>query len=119
VDATDDELARMEELWAERADGATGTFAANLAEAAPVIAAASHQLGAEAAEEIAAALASGETTVQQVIDDYDLTGIRVDADTGEVITALDELPGYASGVEAEVEVYADPTNARVAIGDFM
>jgi len=36
-----------------------------------------------------------------------------------VVTKIDELPGYAADTEAEVEVGADPTNARVAIDGLM
>lgn len=119
VDATDEELARMEELWSQRADNVTDAFAQTLMDSAPVMAAAAHQLGEDAVAEIAAKLATGETTLNQVIEDYNLVGIEVDADTGKVITKIDELPEYAAGTEAEVSVSADPTNARVAIGDFL
>src|SRR5690606_20304399 len=93
--------------------------ARNLEDAPAVIAAAAHQLGAETAAEIAAALAAEETTINDVIENYDLVGIEVDAETGKVVTALEELPGYAAGVDATVEVDADPTTERVGVNGFM
>lgn len=72
VTASDEELARMESLFAERTGAATGAFATTLDTSSPIIAAAAAQLGQEAAAEIAAKLAAGTTTVQQIMYDYQL-----------------------------------------------
>jgi TP901 family phage tail tape measure protein len=72
VDASDEELARLEELFAQRATTATGAFASTLDTAAPVIAAAAAQLGSGAAAEIARALADGTATIAEIMWDYKL-----------------------------------------------
>lgn len=72
VNASDEELARMEGLFAERSAAATGAFAQKLTDSKTVIAAASAQLGQGAADEIAGKLSSGTATVAQIMTEYGL-----------------------------------------------
>lgn len=97
VNASDEELARMEGLVAERTGAATSAFANTLNIAAPVIAAAGAQLGQDAAREIATKLANGTSTVEQIMRDYGLKidginpTVRVTAATYEASLALDSI----------------------------
>jgi len=90
VNASDEELARLETVYGQRSSDATGRFANVLRTAGPVLAAIMGQAGTAAANEAAAKLASGEMTLQQVIDAYDLD-FQVDADTGQAESAVQAL----------------------------
>src|SRR5690606_11462480 len=74
VNASDEELARMETLFAERSQGAADQYAATLASPAvqTLIAGAAAQLGDDAAREIAEKLAAGTATVAEIMHDYEL-----------------------------------------------
>ncbi|CAN5425005.1 hypothetical protein BH09ACT9_BH09ACT9_00740 [soil metagenome] len=72
VNASGDELAKLDGVVAEKAGQATGTFANTLNVSGPVIAAAAAQLGQGAADEIAAKLAGGTYTVEQIMTEYKL-----------------------------------------------
>lgn len=72
VNASDAELAKMEGLFGQRSKTATDAFANTLNSAAPVIAAAGAQLGQKTAKEIAAKLAAGTHTVEEIIAEYGL-----------------------------------------------
>ena len=72
VDATDEQFALLEGIVGERSGNAMNMFATTLDTSAPIIAAAAAQLGEGAAAEIAAALAAGTATVQQIMHDYEL-----------------------------------------------
>lgn len=84
VNASDAELDKMDELFAQRSAEATGAFATTLADAQIVIAAAAGQLGQEAANEIAAKLAAGTHTVAQIMEEYglEIAGIRPQVQIG-------------------------------------
>lgn len=90
VNASDDELARLEAVYGERSSNATSRFANVLRTAGPVLAAIMGQAGTAAASEAAAKLAAGEWTLQQAIDAYDLD-FQVDADTGQAQHAVDRF----------------------------
>jgi TP901 family phage tail tape measure protein len=75
VNASSDELARLETLFAEQAGNATGAFATRLTDSKTVIDAASAQLGTDAANEIATKLSAGTATVEQILVDY---GIKIE-----------------------------------------
>ncbi|RFA12642.1 phage tail tape measure protein [Subtercola boreus] len=72
VNASGDELAKLDAVVAEKVGQSVGTFANTLSTSAPVIAAAAAQLGQGAADEIATKLANGTATVEQIIADYKL-----------------------------------------------
>jgi len=72
VNASDEELARMEGLFAERSAAATGAFAQKLTDSKTVIAAAAAQLGQGAANEIAGKLSAGTATVAEIMTEYGL-----------------------------------------------
>lgn len=95
VNASDAELERMEGLFGQRSATATNAFATTLYSSAPVIQAAAAQLGAGAAAEIAAKLASGTYTVEQIMAEYDLkisnTVPTVDVDTSGAQAKLRQL----------------------------
>jgi TP901 family phage tail tape measure protein len=97
VNASDEELARMETLFGQRSETATGAFASTLNSSAPVIAAAAAQLGEGAAAEIAAKLASGTYTVEQIMAEYGLKiegidpTVTVNADTADATNKLDSV----------------------------
>lgn len=103
VNASDAELERMEGLFGQRSATATGAFANTLYSAAPVIQAASAQLGAGAAAEIAAKLASGTATVEQIMAEYDLkisgTVPTVDVDTSGAQAKLRQLNETLRGIQ--------------------
>jgi TP901 family phage tail tape measure protein len=90
VNASDDELARLEVVYGQRSAEATGEFADNLRTAGPILSAIMGTAGKEAADEAARKLASGEATLQQVIDQYDLDFV-VDADTGAARSKIQQL----------------------------
>ena len=96
VNATDEELARMEALFGERSADALAAFATTLDTASPIIAAAAAQLGEEAAREIAAKLAAGTTTVEQIMYDYGL-----------------KIEGYSPSIDI------DTTNAQIKLDRFI
>ncbi|GAB2613535.1 phage tail tape measure protein [Pseudactinotalea suaedae] len=110
VDASDDELARLEAVYGQQADNATAAFAENLAAAGPILGQIGAQLGAEAAAEAASAVASGEKTIQDVINEYSLQGVTfdVDADTGPADAALQDFINRRRHLTIQARVNADP-----------
>ena len=99
VNGSADELAKAEALFAEKAENATGAFALKLQQSQAVIAAAAAQLGQDAANEIAAKLASGTSTVEQIMAEYKLKveGVVpvVDVNTS---TAMAKLAAFRSAI---------------------
>ena len=81
VDASDEELARLEGIVAERSQTAMDVFAMTLDSSAEVIAAAAAQLGEDAATEIAEKLAAGTADMQQIVEDY---GLVIESEKPEV-----------------------------------
>ena len=92
VDASDDEIARLEGVLGTGATNGVNAFANTLLLSGPVIAAAGAQLGAGAAAEIATALASGTTTVEEVIRQY---GLVIEGYTPTVRLNADATPARA------------------------
>jgi TP901 family phage tail tape measure protein len=93
--ATDEQLAQLEPLVAQRVGDATETFATTLSDASPVIAAAGAQLGQTTADEIARKLQEGSATVESIMWDYKLRieGVspRMQLDT---TMAYDEMQNF-------------------------
>lgn len=111
VNASDEELQRMEALFGERAGNATGQFATTLTSAAPIIAAAGRQLGQGAANEIAAKLAAGTHTVEDIMREYELEveGVRprINVDTANAIAEIDALRARAAAsIQMRVDTVA-------------
>lgn len=94
VNATDDELARMEELFGQRSETATMNFATALSDSAPLISAVAATLGNDAAVEIATKLANGTATVESIMAEYGITieglnpTVNVDANTDDATREL-------------------------------
>ena len=107
VNASDEELARLEGVYAQQSTDATNAFAANLRGAGPVLAAIMGKAGTDAANEAAAKLASGEATLRQVIDAYDLD-FDVDAETGLAQASVDRFVTLNNGRVVRIRVDADP-----------
>ncbi len=110
VDASEDELARMESAFGQGATDAASTFADNLQNAGPVISEVMRVAGDDAAAAAAEALASGTSTLQDVIDQYGLS-IKLDTDEAEA-----ELEEFRFGVNdlpptAEVTAVMETTDA--------
>lgn len=95
VTASDEELAQAEILFGERADAATGAFAQHLQDSQLVIAAVAAKYGQTAADEVAAKLASGTVSVEQIMEDYRIAveGVTpvVDVDTATALTKIQTL----------------------------
>ncbi|GLU88958.1 phage tail tape measure protein [Agromyces sp. NBRC 114283] len=102
VNASDDELAKMDELFAQRSQEATGAFATKLDESQTVIKAASGQLGAEAAAEIAQKLASGTSTVEQIVKEY---GLKIEGMRPQVKIGTEEA-------QANLDAFFESNNGR-------
>lgn len=109
VNASEDELARLEAVFGQTGDEATGAFATALAGAGPVLRTIMSTQGAEAAQAAADALASGETTLQDVIDQYDLD-FEIDADTGMATSTLNAWTTTNNG--KRITVYVDMAGGR-------
>ncbi|MFT0849033.1 phage tail tape measure protein [Actinomycetaceae bacterium L2_0104] len=103
VDASDEELARMEELFAEGGSDAASTFADNLQNSGPVIAEVMRVAGEDAAAAAAEALASGETTLQEIIDQYDLD---ITLNTDEAEAGIDSVNEGLASIPSETTTNA-------------
>lgn len=90
VNASDDELARLEDVYSQRSDEATGAFAANLSSASPVLAEIMRTAGADAVGKAAEELSSGKKTMQDIIKEYNLN-FTVDAKTGQAIENIRQV----------------------------
>lgn len=101
LDGTDEQLSQFEASIGQSFDNYTTSWANNLHDAAPVITAASAQLGADAAKEIAAKLSDGTTTIEDVIRDYGLVlganPLEVPLDTE---LTLDQLAGLVEAIDS-------------------
>ena len=112
VNASDEELARMEELFGQRSVTATGNFATALNDAGPVIRAAAATLGTDAAVEIATKLANGTATVEQIMAEYGITidglnpTVNVNANTEDASRELNNFIGTWNGKTISVSTAA-------------
>ncbi|WP_207632097.1 phage tail tape measure protein [Occultella kanbiaonis] len=90
VNASDEELARLEAVYGQRADEATTAFADELRLAGPLLAEIGATLGQEAADEVAAEIPAGEITAQEAINRWNLQGVdfSVDADLSAAYEAV-------------------------------
>lgn len=118
VDASDEELQRFEDLFGERSASATTAFAENLLGSGAVIAAAAGQLGEEAVAEIAAKLASGEMTLQEVIAAYDLD-VEVGADTGPAAAKLGKYVVAVDTATGTVTLDGNPLPGEKKLADLL
>lgn len=121
VNASDEELARMEALFSERSTAATDAFATALDTSSPIIAAAAAQLGDEAAREIAAKLAAGTTTVEQIMYDYGLKiegySPSIDIDTTNAQIKLDRFITDNSGRRIYIDTVGRTTGVSSGAGN--
>lgn len=125
VDATDAELSRMEAAFAESGSQSSMEWAEGLADGAAVWAALGRKMGDDVVREAAAEVASGKSTLQGIIDRYDLQA-TIDANADPAIraaqAALSRIQGMTAtmSVSARVQVYhANGLNAPVATGGYM
>ena len=121
VNATDAELAEMERLFRESGSEASAGFAEALAKGAPVWAALGAKMGSGVVDEAAAEVAAGKTTLQQIIDRYDLQA-TIDANADPAIRAAEAALARISRMSATVQVRAHHVNgldAPVATGGYM
>lgn len=113
VNASDDELSRMETLFSQRSSNATTNFANNLNDARTrgVITVAAAQLGQEAANEIARKLSDGTTTVEDIIRDYGLVlesnPLEVPLDTELTLEQLSGLLGEIDSSSGTLTMMGD------------
>ena len=113
VNMSGEELARAEGLFAEAATNATSAFANRLTDGKTVIDAASAQVGTGAASEIAAKLAAGTSTVEQIIVDY---GLKIEGLSPEVTVRVNTAIATAK-LNAFLALYnSAPTSLRVGPG---
>lgn len=112
VDASDDEIARLEGVLGTGAANGVNAFANTLLISGPVIAAAGAQLGAGAAAEIAAALAAGTTTVEEVIRQY---GLRIEGYSPTVTLNVDTARANANILGFNQALGAIPSSKSVGI----
>lgn len=105
VSASDEQLAQLEGIWGERASNATNAFATTLLTAGPVLAEIGARYGQETAERLAARLADGTITVEQIMRDYRVgiesvkPTVTVQAETTEARARLAEIQGTAEWIQ--------------------
>lgn len=110
VNASDAELARLEDVYGQRSSEATTAFADNLRGAGPVLAALMSAAGSDAVTAAAAALASGETTLQDVIAQYDLD-VDLGASTSRAQMVIDMFVSEQSKRQITLNVAANAGGA--------
>lgn len=124
---TDAELREVEELFAAGGQTAGNNFADNLANAGPVLAAVATKMGDDAVAKVAAEIASGKYTLQQIIDRYNLRA-TIDANTEPAVRsarlALDRINAMTARftVDATARItytHRQGLNAPVATGGYM
>lgn len=109
VNASEPELARFDSLFSNAGADATGAFAAELDKAAPVWAALMGVAGQEAVDAAQAELAAGKTTLQGIINRYNLS-FAVDADTNPADRAVNAFIARTRGRSVTVDVYTRTMN---------
>lgn len=72
AEGSDEQLAKLDELYAQAGESATKQFADQLMTGAPVLAAAGEQLGREAVDAIIKRMLAGKETLQAIVNDYRL-----------------------------------------------
>jgi len=85
VDASDDELARFEDVTASRSKAATDAWGQQLTLAQPVLSAIARVAGQEVVDALATKLAEGTTTVAEIADRY---GVNLAGGINPILTAL-------------------------------
>ncbi len=116
VNASDEELARFEEVMGQRSAQATGVFADNLTSASPVFEEIMRVAGWDAANAAADEVAAGGKTLAEIVDEFDLSFV-INAETGEAQRKVNDFIRLNSGLT--VKIYADAVlrnSAGSAIG---
>jgi TP901 family phage tail tape measure protein len=132
VDASDAELAKLDDLMTERSDEATNAFAEGLGgDNAKAVKAAAEQLGSDTAKKIAEELASGTATVEGIMEKYKLKiegiepTVTVDADTSHAQSVIDSFfhkyqgmtySPYVNVRPGEGSNYGPPSSSGMANG---
>lgn len=109
VDATPAQMAEFETYFAEGAAGATGAFAGELEKAPRVWSALMGVAGQAAVDGAKAELAAGKTTLQGIINRYNLS-FAVDADTSPADRAVNAFIARTRGRSASVDIYTRTMN---------
>lgn len=113
VTASDEQLAQLEGIYGERATNATNAFATTLLTAGPVLAEIGARYGQETAQKLAAELAAGTTTVEQIMADYRIRiesnppTLRVLTDTADAQGKIDALIRTNTGRVIKINVNAE------------
>lgn len=112
ADMTDEELARWVELMQQRGGEGVTSFAEGITstDVSAVLVAAGEKLGGDALEALAAKLSSGEMTLQEAIDQYDLD-VELGANTDPLLTESDAALAEVAGKTATPKVDADTAPA--------
>lgn len=115
VNASDEQLAVMEQAFGERSKSGTDAFTSALTNASPIVAAAAAQLGQGAASEIAGKLASGQATVEQIMREYKLRIENVTpylkVDTSGVNAQLTAIYNQWNGTTIRLNTQTDSLDA--------
>lgn len=100
---TEAELAEIEELFAHSGETAGNDWARNLEGAGPILNAVATKMGAGAVEKVAEEIQSGEYTLQEIIDKYDLQA-TIYANADPALDAAREAMRRISEMSTTVEI---------------
>lgn len=121
VNASDKELAQFEEMFGQSGDEATGAFADSIANANSVWTALMAVAGEDAVNAAKDELASGGTTLAEIVDRYNLSFV-ISANTAPAITQARATVDRINKMTATVRVkayHANGMDAPVATGGYM
>lgn len=108
VDGGQEELDRFEEIAYETGGGVAASVATGMYDGREVMRAAAAVLGQDVADEIAAQIASGETTVEEVVEKYDLEAwVTLQTDETTYRNDLGLLVGFTEEQEPVITIDAD------------
>lgn len=116
VDASDTELARLEAVFGTRAEEGLEAFGQAMTNT-DVLTALGARWGEDIMAEVAGKLASGEMTLQQVVDAYDLSAtIAMLGDDAPFAATLGAALGMADDSEATADILGDPGGFSASLG---
>lgn len=116
VDASDEELARLEAVMGDSARSGSAAFASGMADSGTIIRAAAEMWGQGIADEIAAKLASGEMTAAEIVAAYDLeTTIAMLADPAAFNETLNAAIALGNGETTTPKIDGDPAGFEAAL----
>lgn len=125
VNASDAELSRMDDLFAQRAADATGAFASELEQAQAVVGLAGRELGAKTAKEIAQKLSDGTATVSEIMNEYKLRiedldpTVQVAVETAGAQQELDNFLAYNANHNISITTGLGGRTPNLATGGYI